>query len=476
MKLISARAFLAILLVVPAFAFAQNCEALIAEDKTIGGAHILKTAAQTFVVRGNYTYSMDFRNDEAGIVAKVYSKAGELFNQNDELIFVDMNGTRRSYRFIEMGEMVKEGGTPIHQNTMKLDLAAIEWFAGSIIREIFIKNNVKNQMLKFTITPNRQTEFQAMAHCFNQKLNKSLVNDTPLGGNPNTGGSEPVSKTNTPQTKRVADISQLNDQELADLYEQLRQTKERVKTEIAAENDRLEKFKSQMQEEMAAERAKVNEEKTKYAQEVLEARKRSQEEIAAAQKESATGVVEAREKASTEVQKITSDVAEARTKAAEEIQKSKLEAAQQVAAARENAAQEIKRIKDNMEQAKIQYADEIASARETSASEILRIRDEAGKQVETARTQAKSEQERTTGEVVETKRTASEEILKTKEETAAEIARVREQAVHEKEKAAFEVAEARRKAAEEKSLLQQKSASEMAEITENVARQKETSA
>lgn len=217
----------------------QNCESQIIEDRVIGNMHVLKTNPQTVVVRGTYTYSLDLRNDNNGIVARVYSKGGELFNQNDELIFIDDQQNRRSYRFVEMGEMSKDGGSPVHQNTLQLDLSAIEWFSTSMMSIIFIKNNVKNQMLKFTVNPNRQTDFQLMANCFYQKLDKNMVKDVQLTGSilSSSGDGGPVSKTSSSNqvlqgggtVKRVADISQLNDQELAELYDELRKTKQRVK-------------------------------------------------------------------------------------------------------------------------------------------------------------------------------------------------------------------------------------------------------
>ena len=50
--------------------------------------------------------------DEKGILAKVFSKGGVDFNQGDELIFMDQAKIRRSYRFIEMGEVSRATGAP----------------------------------------------------------------------------------------------------------------------------------------------------------------------------------------------------------------------------------------------------------------------------------------------------------------------------------------------------------------------------
>ena len=107
--------------------FSQNCEGKIIEDKVVGGTQLLKAVPEVIIVRGTYTYSLDFRNERNGLFARVYSKGGEIFNQNDELIFIDEKSTRRSFRFVEMGEMAKEGSTPTHQNTLALDLSAMQW-------------------------------------------------------------------------------------------------------------------------------------------------------------------------------------------------------------------------------------------------------------------------------------------------------------------------------------------------------------
>ena len=70
---------------------AQNCSGQIADDKVIEGIHILRTNAITMVVRGNYSYSIELINDNKGVTATVYSKNGVEFNQDDEIIFMDLS-------------------------------------------------------------------------------------------------------------------------------------------------------------------------------------------------------------------------------------------------------------------------------------------------------------------------------------------------------------------------------------------------
>jgi hypothetical protein len=167
----------------PPLKMSAQCESQIVEDRVIEGTHTLRTMNQTLVVRGNYTYSMELISDKKGITAKVYSKAGVEFNQDDEIIFMDDNTVRRAYRFIGALEASQEGATPVYTNILQLDLAAIQWFASVGINTIYIKNNISKEMRKFTINDSRKAEFSQLVACFNQRLDKSKVKDVELTGN-----------------------------------------------------------------------------------------------------------------------------------------------------------------------------------------------------------------------------------------------------------------------------------------------------
>ncbi|MFN7119815.1 MAG: hypothetical protein ACK4TA_23680, partial [Saprospiraceae bacterium] len=160
--------------------FAQDCTAFITKNVTIGGKHIVQSQSQVLVVRGSYSYSLEFISDEKGITAKVFSKGGVELNQEDEVIFVDSNNVRRSYRFIEMVELTKEGNMPVYQNLLQLNLAAIEWFSSADIAIIYIKNNTNKEMRKFTVVPERQVDFRRLSTCFYQQLDPTKVVDMKL--------------------------------------------------------------------------------------------------------------------------------------------------------------------------------------------------------------------------------------------------------------------------------------------------------
>ena len=75
---------------------AQNCNGLITDNRLVGNTHYLYTVNMTLIFRGDYTYEMEFFNNEKGISARITSKNGVEFNQGDEMIFVDANNTRKT--------------------------------------------------------------------------------------------------------------------------------------------------------------------------------------------------------------------------------------------------------------------------------------------------------------------------------------------------------------------------------------------
>ena len=89
--------------------YGQSCSSVIVDNVVVGGAQLLKTKPITLVVRGNYSYSMELMANDHGIQAKMSSLAGVELNQDDEIIFMNIADKRKSFRFIEMGEISKKG-------------------------------------------------------------------------------------------------------------------------------------------------------------------------------------------------------------------------------------------------------------------------------------------------------------------------------------------------------------------------------
>jgi len=271
---------------------------------------LISSKPVTVVVRGGYSYGMHFSNTEDGVVAVVYSKAGQEINQDDEFIFVDANNKRKSYRFIDMGEVEKEGSVPVYMNTLQLDLPAIDWFSSTNITAIYLRNNISLQMRKLSIPQNRQGELRSNVSCFEKQLDRSMVKNTILantefkiGRNSSASGSG----SSAGGGRRVTDISLLNDEELAGLKQELVETKSRLRAEIQEEKDKANKIKAALQDEVNQARENAAEQKAKYAEEVLAARKASQDEIESSKATLAVKVSESKKNADEAMEKISNN-------------------------------------------------------------------------------------------------------------------------------------------------------------------------
>ena len=405
--------------------YGQDCTSTIKENKKISGLQIVRTDMVTIVVRGGYNYALEFYTDEKGIYGRMTSVGGIEFNQDDQVVFVDFTGQERAYKFISLGEVVP-GNVPTHRNNLKLDLEAIQWLSGTTITGVNLVNFVDRQKYKFTINPNRQSEFRNLCVCFFNALEINAIKDTPgaaIENRPrpsqtNATASAGTGNTTTGQKNTTAPASRpskssapVSDDEVTNLRAELERTKENLRNEIKLEKDRGEAIKAQLQQEVAAAREAANQKKLEYANEVLEARKTSTAEIEKAKAEAQAIIMQNRTRADSAVSKISMSVEEERRKAADDIQKARLTSAEEVQKARENAAKELVSIKEKLDQAKLQYADEIATARNNSEDELKRIRDENARIVAEARERAKMERDKTTDDVVSAKKTASEQIL-----------------------------------------------------------------
>ncbi|MEL7220766.1 MAG: hypothetical protein AAGJ93_05565, partial [Bacteroidota bacterium] len=287
---------------------AQACNQYISDDRIIGRTHLLRSEQTTLVVRGNYSYSISLSSDDKGITAQMESAGGVEFNQDDEVIFMDANRTRRSYRFVGMGEMNRQGGIPVQTNVLQLDVTALEWFAAKSITTIYLKNNISNEMRKFTLTSNRLNAFNAMAACFYSVLDPSKVVDKGEAGlliPSSTSGARTDSAAEAAATSGGSSPAQnrqaaapTTDEEVTNLSRDLTETKERLRAEIADERRKADQIKSNLQEEVAAAREQAAQQKKQYADEVLAARQQSQEAIKEAQAASAEVVANARDRAS----------------------------------------------------------------------------------------------------------------------------------------------------------------------------------
>ncbi len=143
---------LLLITLLPSISTAQDCSKIIKENKKITGTQIASTSQLAVVIRGGYTYFIEFFTNEKGIFAKFTSQGGIEFNQDDQVVFVDAGGKERAYKFTGMDELVP-GAVPTHRNNLRLDLEATQWLAEANITGINFINFVDRQKYKFTINP-----------------------------------------------------------------------------------------------------------------------------------------------------------------------------------------------------------------------------------------------------------------------------------------------------------------------------------
>jgi hypothetical protein len=339
-------AWLFLCLLFPTFSFAQDCSALIKENKKIAGTQIMNTAVLTIIVRGAYSYSINYFANEKGIFARFTSTGGIEFNQDDQVVFVDSTGVERIYKFNSMDELAP-GAVPTHRNNLLLDINALKWLAESNITAINFINWVDRQKYKFTINKDRQGEFNKLTSCFYNNLDKNAIVSTgsveierpvvqaPSAGSKPVPGSKPTATnpaaTTTPAAKPAGDP------ELTNLRSELEKTKEKIRTDIRLEKERGDAIKAQLASEVAAARDAANQKKTDYSNEVLEARKSSLAEIEKSKLEAQQYIAISRTKADSAVTRISLSVEEARRQAGEEIQRARVASSEEVKKARENA-------------------------------------------------------------------------------------------------------------------------------------------
>ena len=255
--------------------FSQDCGILVKENKKVNNIQIVSTASLTVVVRGSYNYSIEFFTNEKGIFGRMTSVGGIEFNQDDQVVFVDVNNKEQAYRFIGMDELLP-GTVPTHRNNLRLDLEAVKWLSETTITGINFINFVDRQKHKFTTNPGLQNEFKGLAACFNAAIDPTAVIDIP--GAAVTKKVETPTAATTPGKKPSGTTttgggSATSDNEVTNLRAELEKTKENLRNDIKAEKDRAEAIKGQLQADVAAARDAANQKKLDYANEVLEARK-----------------------------------------------------------------------------------------------------------------------------------------------------------------------------------------------------------
>jgi len=214
--------FLVSLLFLSTFsASAQNCEQYFESTRQMDDMVMVTTKWQYLIVRGNYSYGIELMNNDKGVTAMFTSKGGVSLEEGDEVIFADVNSTRKVYKFIGMGDFISEAGRPVYKNLLQLDLDAVKWMAANNITTFYIRSNASAEMRKYTLPGNRQLEFNQTVACFYKTIKDKGVKGPTLT---NTSFGPPASAKASPAgtTAKGTTANPIGrDQELLSLREQL---------------------------------------------------------------------------------------------------------------------------------------------------------------------------------------------------------------------------------------------------------------
>ncbi len=140
----------------------DGCEQYISVS---GTNSIMESKKFIIVQRGTYSYELKFAMYEQGVLGTIYSNQGERFNPGDELVFVNSENQRVA---LTLGGVENTETQSIA--TFPLDADMIKWLAASPIQVLYLKNNVRLQMLKFTINEERSSYFHQTMKCFMGKM------------------------------------------------------------------------------------------------------------------------------------------------------------------------------------------------------------------------------------------------------------------------------------------------------------------
>ncbi len=144
-----------------------NCDKVLVKTKD-GGNQKIETIKLTLIERGDYKYLITFMVEGSNVRAIFYSENGVALHKNDEIIFMDNTRQRRAFKFIGKG---KKSEKSIRHNMLQMDYSAVTWMASHPIITIYIKNNLENRMMKFSIKASTQAKLKALLICLDNEFN-----------------------------------------------------------------------------------------------------------------------------------------------------------------------------------------------------------------------------------------------------------------------------------------------------------------
>lgn len=455
-----------------------NCLNLMDENNKVSSIHFLKSKSIPIILRSSHSYRLQLGNGVKGPYIKLFSLGADKLNKNDEVIFIDQNQRRQTFKFADENETINDRGVSIHSNTLYLSKEDMEWFCVNRIDVVFIRFNLLLTMRKFTLEKDRSAELRQLSDCFWKTIDKTMIIDSNVDTKVQASVSQQNQvKSNLPPPPPARSGAEANtfgaDKELTDLKSELEATKKRVKQEIELELEKLEQVKRDLSDQVLLAQKQAANQKEAYANEVLDARKKAEAELNQIKLNNAIVVEQSKKNAETRLEEIAAEVASARLKAEQEVDRIKLESAQNIQEIRKESSEAIARLEKDMELTRLKYADEVAEAKSKSLVMIDDIRAQVKNYVDSLSSSRISFQEASAEDVRLVKESVGKQILDIQKESAAEIGRLMEQKVLMQEKLAIDVAQARKNAESEINNLSENLTLQKAKLEELLVRERE---
>ncbi len=282
---------------------AQDCSTLIQDAHQIGQAQLVRSQVKILVMRGVDAYSVQFLCDKSGLQLKIFSKGSSRLEEGDELIFGAQDAAFLNIAFETRAEQSKVGETPVSVNTLQLDSGSLAWLANHDISTLYIRKADQEQLRKYTLDPQRQTELNGLVDCFAQTVKSELVTNRPsnaqevkypgaarIAGNyvrsenqtaDNT--TDLLARNSSPDNNQSLNVA--SDRDIAALKEEREKVKQ-AREQLAAERDKLEAARLAVQEEVSANRAEVDKQAKLCQAQVAQAREEALSAVKAAEEQS----------------------------------------------------------------------------------------------------------------------------------------------------------------------------------------------
>ncbi len=284
-------------------AYAQDCSSSIKDAHQLGQAQLVRSQVKILVMRGVDAYSTQFVCDKSGLQLKVFSKGSTRLDAGDELIFGSSAGDFLNIAFENIAEESKVGENTVSINSLQLDQESLQWLNSHSISTLYIRLAAnQDQLRKYTLDPQRQSDFTEMIRCFKQTLQAELINDRSsnaqvlkypgearmaMAHKPSPSSFEEDNSSNTTLAKAQQNVSLHHEQAAV----------ETARQQLAAEKEQLTQAKNQIIAQLSNERQAATDALTSLQNDVKKAREQAIAAIREAEAKSAEQIQQQHEQA-----------------------------------------------------------------------------------------------------------------------------------------------------------------------------------